>query len=140
MLFVNDALSLRANITAFSTHLNPRGKIDLTDLIYTRSERRSRLFHRGFVTTRKTDIHEDDIVIAKKIPQVILMLTLAQVPGSKEWHVSCISTTEEDVVAEHCFGLLLNARPQYSRSQYSRSQCPLRPTQLRMYIIQIVTK
>lgn len=70
VLSANDAVSLRANITAFCTHLiNPRVKIDLTDLAYTLSERRSRLFHRAFVTARNADIREDDFVIAKKSPQ-----------------------------------------------------------------------
>ncbi|KAL7787165.1 beta-ketoacyl synthase domain-containing protein [Trichoderma ceciliae] len=66
VLSANDATSLRANISAFCTHLiNPRVKVDLSDLAYTLSERRSRLFHRAFVTTASTDIREDDFTVAK---------------------------------------------------------------------------
>ncbi|PTB66757.1 beta-ketoacyl synthase domain-containing protein [Trichoderma citrinoviride] len=37
---------------------------------------------------------------------VRLILSLSQVPGSKEWHEFRISTTEADVEVEHCFGLV----------------------------------
>lgn len=70
VLSANDAVSLRANIKALCTHLiNPRVKANLADLAYTLSERRTRLFHRAFITTRTTDLHEHDFVVAKKSPQ-----------------------------------------------------------------------
>jgi acyl transferase domain-containing protein len=70
VLSANDAVSLRSNIKALCTHLiNPRVKVNLSDLAYTLSERRTLLFHRAFVTTRTTDLNEDDFVVAKKNPQ-----------------------------------------------------------------------
>lgn len=70
VLSANDAASLKANIKALCTHLiNPRVKVDLPDLAYTFSERRSRFFHRAFVTTRSTDISENDFSLGKKSSQ-----------------------------------------------------------------------
>ncbi|CZR67900.1 probable 6-methylsalicylic acid synthase [Phialocephala subalpina] len=70
VLSANDAVSLRSNIKALCNHLiNPRVKVNLADLAYTLSERRTRLFHRAFVTTRTTNLSEDDFVVAKKSPQ-----------------------------------------------------------------------
>ncbi|KAH6886253.1 hypothetical protein B0T10DRAFT_516260 [Thelonectria olida] len=68
VLSANDAASLRANIKALSNHLiNPRVKINLADLAYTLSERRSKLWHRAFVTTRNlTDLDENAFVLGKK--------------------------------------------------------------------------
>ena len=65
----NDETSLRANIKALSDHLvNPRVKVSLPDLAYTLSERRTRLFHRAFVTTRNTELDESSFVMGKKSP------------------------------------------------------------------------
>lgn len=70
VLSANDAASLKANIKTLCTHLiNPRVKVDLPDLAYTLSERRSRLFHRAFVTTRGTDLSENDFSLGKKSSQ-----------------------------------------------------------------------
>lgn len=70
MLSANDASTLKANIKALCTHLiNPRVKVDLADLAYTLSERRSRLFHRAFVSTRTTNLSEGDFVTGKKAPE-----------------------------------------------------------------------
>ena len=66
-LSANDEASLRANIKTLSDHLvNPRVKVNLADLAYTLSERRTRLFHRAFVTTRTTELNEQDFTIGKK--------------------------------------------------------------------------
>ncbi|KAI8626383.1 hypothetical protein F5Y19DRAFT_221991 [Xylariaceae sp. FL1651] len=66
----NDAASLKASIQALCTHLvNPRVKVDLHDLAYTLSERRSRLWHRAYVTTRNTEIEVNDFTLAKKNSQ-----------------------------------------------------------------------
>ncbi|KAJ4293055.1 hypothetical protein N0V88_005719 [Collariella sp. IMI 366227] len=63
----NDEASLRANIRALSDHLvNPRVKVDLADLAYTLSERRTRLFHRAFVTTNTTELNETAFTLGKK--------------------------------------------------------------------------
>ncbi|KAJ8063559.1 hypothetical protein OCU04_007431 [Sclerotinia nivalis] len=67
VLSANDATSLKAMIQSLSNHLiNPRVKVSLPDLAYTLSERRTRLWHRAFVTTRTTEIEEDDFIIAKQ--------------------------------------------------------------------------
>lgn len=72
VLSANDAASLRANIKALSNHLiNPRVKVDLADLAYTLSERRSKLWHRAFVTTRNlTDLDENAFVLGKRSSEV----------------------------------------------------------------------
>lgn len=63
----NDASSLNANIQALCDHLvNPRVKVSLPDLAYTLAERRSRLWHSAFVTTRSTELDAKDFVVAKK--------------------------------------------------------------------------
>ena len=69
VLSANDETSLRANIKALSDHLvNPRVKVSLPDLAHTLSERRTRLFHRAFVTTRNTELDESSFVMGKKSP------------------------------------------------------------------------
>jgi acyl transferase domain-containing protein len=63
----NDSTSLSANIKALCDHLmNPKVKVDLADLAYTLSERRTHLFHRAFVSTRTTELHENQFMAAKK--------------------------------------------------------------------------
>ncbi|CAO2655083.1 Nn.00g118160.m01.CDS01 [Neocucurbitaria sp. VM-36] len=70
VLSANDAVSLRANIKAICGHLiNPRVKVDLADLAYTLSERRTRLWHRAFITTRHTELDENAFVVGKKSTQ-----------------------------------------------------------------------
>jgi len=79
VLSANDNTSLQANIRALCTHLmNPRVKVDLAELAYTLSERRTRLFHRAFVTTRSTDINENLFTTTKKLsaaPKVAFVFT-----------------------------------------------------------------
>ncbi|KAK8033522.1 polyketide synthase [Apiospora marii] len=64
----NDAASLNANIQALCDHLvNPRVRVSLADLAYTLAERRSRLWHSAFVTTRgAAELDAKDFVVAKK--------------------------------------------------------------------------
>ena len=70
VLSANDTASLKANIQALCNHLvNPRVKVNLSDLAYTLSERRSQLWHRAFATTRTTELNETDFVAAKKSSQ-----------------------------------------------------------------------
>ncbi|RYP39087.1 hypothetical protein DL767_002350 [Monosporascus sp. MG133] len=70
VLSANDAASLKSNIQALFKHLiNPRVNVNLPDLAYTLSERRSRLWHRAFVTTRNTEIEVNDFTVAKKSSQ-----------------------------------------------------------------------
>ncbi|OTA81918.1 hypothetical protein M434DRAFT_85057 [Hypoxylon sp. CO27-5] len=69
VLSANDAASLRANIQSLGNHLiNPRVKVSLSDLAYTLSERRTRLWHRAFITTKNTELDEkpDSWFVAKK--------------------------------------------------------------------------
>ncbi|KAM3489254.1 hypothetical protein MY3957_007465 [Beauveria namnaoensis] len=67
VLSANDEASLRANIRALSNHLiNPRVKVNLADLAYTLSERRSLFFHRAYLTTKTTDFEDDAFVLGKK--------------------------------------------------------------------------
>ncbi|KAF2120194.1 beta-ketoacyl synthase domain-containing protein [Lophiotrema nucula] len=70
VLSANDAMSLEKNIKALCTHLmDPRVKVNLADLAYTLSERRTTLFHRAFVSTRTLDLNENDFILAKKSSQ-----------------------------------------------------------------------
>ncbi|KAK3985842.1 hypothetical protein QBC44DRAFT_403752 [Cladorrhinum sp. PSN332] len=67
VLSANDAGSLKGNIQALSSHLvNPRVKVRLSDLAYTLSERRTKLWHRAFVTTSSTEIDESDFYTSRK--------------------------------------------------------------------------
>ncbi|KAI0967881.1 hypothetical protein F4678DRAFT_465144 [Xylaria arbuscula] len=75
----NDAASLSGNIDALCKHLvHPRVQVSLENLAYTLSERRSRLYHRAFVTTRGSDIFPGDFVVGKKnvnAPQIGFVFT-----------------------------------------------------------------
>lgn len=79
VLSANNESSLRANIAALSNHLvNPRVSVRLADLAYTLSERRTRLFHRAFVTARSTDLDETGFTVGKKgleVPRVGFVFT-----------------------------------------------------------------
>ncbi|KAH7374224.1 beta-ketoacyl synthase domain-containing protein [Cadophora sp. MPI-SDFR-AT-0126] len=79
ILSANDAASLQANVRALCTHLiNPRVKVDLAELAYTLSERRTRLFHRAFVTTRGTELNENIFTMTKKLssqPKIAFVFT-----------------------------------------------------------------
>lgn len=63
----NDEHSLNNNVKSLSAHLiNPGVSIDIGDLAYTLSERRSRHYHRGFVVARNSQITQESIVFGKK--------------------------------------------------------------------------
>ncbi|KAJ8132252.1 hypothetical protein O1611_g1372 [Lasiodiplodia mahajangana] len=67
VLSANDAASLKSSIEALCSHLvNPHVEVRMSDLAYTLSQRRSRLWHRAFVTTRDTDIEVNDFTVGKK--------------------------------------------------------------------------
>lgn len=52
----NDETSLRTWVSSLSGHLmNPDVSVQLGDLAYTLSERRSKLFHRGYVLAKHVD-------------------------------------------------------------------------------------
>lgn len=70
VLSANDAASLERNIKALCTHLlNRRVKVNLVDLAYTLSERRTSLFHRAFVSTQTIDLNENDFILTKRSSQ-----------------------------------------------------------------------
>ncbi|RYP61239.1 hypothetical protein DL771_010199 [Monosporascus sp. 5C6A] len=69
----NDEKSLKDYIQSLSAHLiNPSTSINVGDLAYTLSERRSRLYCRGFTSVRgsniQRDIQQENIVFGKKAP------------------------------------------------------------------------
>jgi acyl transferase domain-containing protein len=67
ILSANDEESLKAYCKALSAHLlNPSVSIKLKDLAYTLSERRTRHFHRAYMTTQSTELDEDQFVFGKK--------------------------------------------------------------------------
>ena len=68
ILSANDASSLQGNIEAICNYLtNPRAQLSLPDLAYTLSERRSRLWHRAFVSTHSLDgMQPGDFTVGKK--------------------------------------------------------------------------
>lgn len=72
-LSANNAVSLRAGIQSLSIHLiNPRVMVTLPDLAYTLSERRTKFWHRAFITTQTTEIDDkqEEWTVTKKSPQV----------------------------------------------------------------------
>lgn len=63
----NDEQSLRAYCKAICKHLiNPNVVLKLSDLAYTLSDRRSRLFHRAYVVTDKVNLDEGAFTFGKK--------------------------------------------------------------------------
>ncbi|KAI0972015.1 hypothetical protein F4678DRAFT_460844 [Xylaria arbuscula] len=72
VLSANDAGSLRSGIQSLGDHLiNPRVKVSLPDLAYTLSERRTKFWHRGFITTQTTEIADmqEGWMVSKKSSQ-----------------------------------------------------------------------
>ena len=72
VLSANESSSLRAGIQSLSDHfINPRVKASLPDLAYTLSERRTKFWHRAFVTTHNTEFDDrpDDWILSKKSSQ-----------------------------------------------------------------------
>ncbi|KUI58108.1 Lovastatin diketide synthase LovF [Cytospora mali] len=67
VLSANDDESLQANFSRLSSHLlNPKVKAELSDLAYTLSERRSRLFSRGYIVTSSTRLDAAKFVRGKR--------------------------------------------------------------------------
>ncbi|RYP44476.1 hypothetical protein DL768_009047 [Monosporascus sp. mg162] len=69
----NEEKSLKNYIQSLSAHLiNPSTSINVGDLAYTLSERRSRLYYRGFTVVRGSniqgDIQQESVVFGKKAP------------------------------------------------------------------------
>lgn len=80
VLSANDATALKASINALCNHLiNPAIRTPMPDLAYTLSERRSRFFHRAFVTTTSSaDLDDGDFVVSKRLshePKISFVFT-----------------------------------------------------------------
>ncbi|KAI1271763.1 hypothetical protein F5Y07DRAFT_329734 [Xylaria sp. FL0933] len=72
VLSANDAGSLQAGIQSLGDHLiNPHVKVSLQDLSYTLSERRTKFWHRAFITTQTTEIADmpEKWIVSKKSTQ-----------------------------------------------------------------------
>ncbi|RWA06745.1 hypothetical protein EKO27_g8349 [Xylaria grammica] len=68
----NDTYSLKKNVQALCTHLsNPRVRVNVENLAYTLSERRTRHWHRAFLTTKTTEISDLDFNVGQKYSQPI---------------------------------------------------------------------
>ncbi|KAJ6443718.1 Polyketide synthase [Purpureocillium lavendulum] len=66
----NDETSLRDYVKQLRKHLiNPSVRVNLQDLAYTLSEKRSRHFNRAFLLADKTALDEGALVLGKKSPQ-----------------------------------------------------------------------
>ncbi|KAK4619132.1 Highly reducing polyketide synthase [Fulvia fulva] len=67
VLSANDAEALHRKFQALANHvLNPSVSIDMRSLSYTLSERRSHLFHRGFIVTDTTALDVGRLVTGKR--------------------------------------------------------------------------
>ncbi|THC92577.1 hypothetical protein EYZ11_007940 [Aspergillus tanneri] len=77
----NDQASLKNYVKALNAHLlNPMVSIDLNDLAYTLSERRTRHYYRGFAITRssKAKVSEETLVLGKQassLPRIGFVFT-----------------------------------------------------------------
>ncbi|KUI67059.1 Lovastatin diketide synthase LovF [Cytospora mali] len=66
----NDEDSIKSYINSLRKHLlNPMVSVDVPDLAYTLSERRTRHFHRGYIVTRDLALEPDSIVYGKQKSQ-----------------------------------------------------------------------
>ncbi|KAB8293815.1 hypothetical protein EYC80_009297 [Monilinia laxa] len=92
----NDNASLKANNKALCNHMiNPGVKANLEDLAYTLSERRTKLWHRAYITTRNTNIDEYDFVkILKDLDDA-----LQSIPDPPNWFL--LRELTEVRTAEH---------------------------------------
>ncbi|KAI9676001.1 MAG: Type I Iterative PKS [Caeruleum heppii] len=67
VLSANDENSLRAYVKSLRKHLmNPDVKIQLPDLAYTLSHRKTQHFHRAFLVDKSTELQDDALVFGKK--------------------------------------------------------------------------
>ncbi|KAI0485708.1 putative polyketide synthase [Xylaria cf. heliscus] len=72
VISANDVYSLKRNIRSLTNHLaNPRVKVSMENLAYTLSERRTRHWHRAFLTTSTIEIRELDFTLGKNCGQVV---------------------------------------------------------------------
>ncbi|KAI0386905.1 putative polyketide synthase [Hypomontagnella monticulosa] len=74
----NDEHALKENVAALDKHLSfPGVSVDLRDVAYTLSEKRTRHFHRGYIVTSSTEISARSLVHGKvtPLPQIGLVFT-----------------------------------------------------------------
>ncbi|KAK7744645.1 Type I Iterative PKS [Cytospora paraplurivora] len=65
----NDETSIKAYTDSLRKHLlNPRVSLELPDLAYTLSERRTRHFHRAYIVTKNLSLEPESIVYGKQKP------------------------------------------------------------------------
>ncbi|KAI5862010.1 reducing type I polyketide synthase [Durotheca rogersii] len=70
VMSANDEISLKASIKSLSSHLiNPGVSVNLQDLAYTLSERRSQLYHRSYSIHTNTQISGDSFEFGKRAGQ-----------------------------------------------------------------------
>ena len=55
---------------------------------------------------RFRNVHFNRAMVLAEEKELEIISTLTRVPGDKNWHEFRISTSQADVVAEHCFGLV----------------------------------
>lgn len=88
VLLANDEAALRSNIRRLTSHLlNPRVRVDLDDLAYTLSDKRSKLFQRAFLTTRNTGSMRICSLSGRKNPKPpeSALFLLGKAPNSLRW-------------------------------------------------------
>ena len=70
----NDASSLKSYVSSIDKHLaDPRVNIKIRDLAYTLSEKRSRHFHRGYLSTKQGKLDRLPLVIGETLPTAPLI-------------------------------------------------------------------
>ncbi|KAF7593595.1 hypothetical protein BBP40_011215 [Aspergillus hancockii] len=70
----NDSQSLVSYFSKLRKHLlNPNVSVDLSDLAYTLCERRSKLYHRGYIVTASTEL--DEVTFTYETGKLILLLS-----------------------------------------------------------------
>ena len=77
---------------------------------------------------RFRNVHFNRAMVLEEGKGLEITSTLTKVPGDKDWHEFRISTSEADVVAEHCFGLVRIQDPVYDRLEGNKA-APLKSPQ-----------
>ncbi|KAI0853135.1 putative polyketide synthase [Daldinia vernicosa] len=115
----NDEKSLKGNVTALDKHLSfPAVSVDLRDLAYTLSEKRTRHFHRGYIITSDTEISVGSLVHGKVTlpPRIGLVFTGqgAQWPQMGKDLISSFPVAREHINRLECTLNQLPGGPQWS--------------------------
>ncbi|RYC54291.1 hypothetical protein CHU98_g11917 [Xylaria longipes] len=102
-LSANDEVSLKASAAALDKHISyPGTSIDLRDLAYTLSEKRSRHFHRGYIVTDSSEVPARTLVCGKPMPAPRIGLVFtgqgAQWPQMGRTLISTFPTARNELV------------------------------------------